>query len=187
MEVSKEFLHSVLIYDEHTGLFTWRADRPVSHFSSVNTWKIFQTRFAGKQAGCTTMYGGNSYTQIRLDGKLYLAHRLAWLYVHGSFPEQAIDHLDGNGLNNSLANLRITTSVENGRNARRKKNNTSGVNGVWFHAKNNKWIAEGHSTESGRKVKTYLGSFSTLVEAEKERLRWESSQGNFSSRHGSVV
>ena len=44
----------------------------------------------------------------------YLAHRLAWLYVTGSWPSQDIDHIDGDPTNNRFANLREVTHQENG-------------------------------------------------------------------------
>ena len=69
------------------------------------------------------------YTQIRVDGKLYLAHRLIWLYHHGYMPTM-IDHIDSDPTNNNIENLRIATASQNQHNRVMGKNNTSGIKGL---------------------------------------------------------
>lgn len=115
---------------------------------------------------------------------MYLGHRLACLYTYGFLPEGVIDHIDGNGLNNRMSNLRAVDSATNGRNSKLSKNNTSGVNGVWWNRANSNWVAEGHYTEAGVNKKKSLGSYSDLGDAKRTRKEWEVSQGNFTERHG---
>jgi hypothetical protein len=62
---------------------------------------------AGAVAGCTRRDG---YQVISIDGYRYLAHRLAWLYVHGAWPDGDLDHINANPSDNRIANLRAATS-----------------------------------------------------------------------------
>lgn len=114
-------LRELLCYDPETGIFTSRIDR------------------IGK--GCKVKKGDavggphtKGYWDIRLDGRRYLAHRLAWLYVNGEWPENVIDHRDRNKRNNRWSNLRDVTQFLNMQN-----NNAKGVT---FHTRDQKWIAQ---------------------------------------------
>jgi hypothetical protein len=78
---------------------------------------------------------------ITIHGKDYKAHRLAYLYMTGNWPENEIDHIDQNAFNNAWSNLRDVTRSENHRNQRLSKNNTSGVCGVSFDYNIKKWSA----------------------------------------------
>lgn len=82
----------------------------------------------GAIVGCAHKHG---YVTSMVDGKNYLHHRLAWLYVHGYLPPADIDHRDGNRANNILLNLREATRSENCQNAATRSDNTSGQTGVW--------------------------------------------------------
>lgn len=66
-----------------------------------------------------------------VDGVLYQAHRLAWLYEHGVWPSGLIDHVDENKQNNRLVNLRVASLSENATNqSRPQRNNKLGIRGV---------------------------------------------------------
>lgn len=84
-----------LKYDPLTGVFTWLVTRN----------RITQ----GDVAGSVSKEG---YRVIRIDGEHHKAHRLAWFYVHGSWPSGIIDHKDGNKDNNKIKNLRDTSQAE---------------------------------------------------------------------------
>ena len=102
------------------------------------------------------------YIQIRIEGKLYKAHRLVWLYVHGKWPKNDVDHIDGNSRNNRVENLREATMSQNLANrSAQNKNNTSGHRGVYFDKSKKKWCAE--VTVVGKKL--HLGTFSTIEQA----------------------
>ena len=75
------------------------------------------------------------------DGKLYLAHRLAWLYVHGSFPEHHIDHINRDRADNRISNIREATPAENRQNASLQRNSTSGFSGVSWTKRERRWRA----------------------------------------------
>lgn len=127
--ITQERLKDVLHYDPETGIFTWI--KPTSPRVK-----------AGMTAGCIAAYPGRkTYILIGLDGTLYQAHRLAWLYIHGSFPLNEIDHIDGSGANNKIINLRDVTASENSRNARLYCTNKSGVGGVSFCKYTGTWRA----------------------------------------------
>lgn len=94
----------------------------------------------GTVSGCIDRSRITTYLRISIGDKLYYAHRLAWLYVHGEFPKYQIDHIDGDGKNNAIENLRDVTCRVNSKNQRISKRNTSGVFGVSWGKRENKWV-----------------------------------------------
>lgn len=118
-------LKSLLKYNQDTGLFTWLV-------ASSNRIRI------GDIAGCNK----DGYILIRVNNILYRAHRLAWLYMTGSFPSQHIDHVDHIRSNNRWFNLRDVSQKENSKNMKKSKNNKSGVAGVRWCKKDNYWRIE---------------------------------------------
>lgn len=111
--LTAERLREVLHYDPQSGKFIWKV-------------RLSARRSVGDVAGFTTRDG--KYTSIRIDGKLYLAHRLAWLYVTGVWPAEQIDHK--NGYSDGIANIRAANNSQNHGNARKRRDNTSGFKGV---------------------------------------------------------
>lgn len=184
MKLENSILKESLIYCPITGVFKWNKDRPLNHFKHLMAKKVYTTRFAGKIAGYSCKGLNTSYVQIRLFNKLYLAHRLSWFYYYGKWPEYEVDHIDGDGSNNAIWNLRDVCKQINGKNSKRKKNNTSGVNAVYWNKPTLKWIAEGHYTEDGVNKKKYLGSFKDIEDAKSARVEWQNRQGGFTERHG---
>ena len=122
--ISHSELIRVLDYSPETGQFTWKI-----HAST-------RARI-GDIAGRLNRAG---YRQIRVDGRLYLAHRLAWFYVNGSWPSTDLDHRDLDKDNNRLSNLRETDDSLNGANKAPPVTNTSGAKGVQRRP-NNRWRA----------------------------------------------
>lgn len=128
IELTQEYVRSVLDYDELTGIFTWRHSG--------------KGRKLGRMAGSLHRTLGS--VQLHVGGKLYYAHRVAWLYMTGAWPKEHIDHIDGNPANNAWANLRAATNSENMQNQRRSRsdNKSSGLLGVTWSKPARRWIAQ---------------------------------------------
>jgi len=105
----------------------------------------------GEHAGCIRNHG---YRAIDVDGKRYLAHRLAWFYVHKKWPDHFIDHINMDRLDNRIANLREATKAENSRNVKKQSNNTSGYKGVTWSSGNKMWMAQ--IVSNGKRVVKYF-------------------------------
>ena len=145
-------LREVLDYAPESGVFTWKVSR-----SNV---------VAGTVAGNLHK---NRYLYISIDRKRYRAHRLAWLYVHGKWPEGVIDHIDRVPSNNAIANLRDTTHQQNSQNMSVFKNNTSGIPGVHWNRIAKKW----HAQIKHKRKCIYLGCFADFGLAVSARLNAE--------------
>ncbi len=122
-------------------------------------------RVLGKRAGSAHQ----GYKKTRIKGRLYTNHRLIWLYHHGYMPENDIDHIDRNTLNNRIENLREVSRMCNLRNTGNQKNNTSGVNGVGWCKQTQKWSAYIMVMSKGNSI----GRFSDFSEAVCHRLAAE--------------
>ena len=105
----------------------------------------------------------NGYRTIRIEGKIYKAHRLVWKYHYGKDPKEFIDHIDGNRTNNNMENLRESTRQQNGYNRGPPKNNELGIKGVRKHR--NKYAAR--IIINGKNK--HLGTFNTIEEARLAR------------------
>jgi hypothetical protein len=81
------------------------------------------------------------YLAVRIDRRHYYVHRLIWLLVHGRYPAEVIDHINGQTDDNRLSNLRETTNRLNVASSKLSATNTSGLKGVSWHAGAGKWRA----------------------------------------------
>ena len=118
-------LKELIVYDPETGLVAQKPRKGVS-----------DTSF---KSGADHNRG---YKQIGVAKKVHLVHRLAWLYMTGEWPANDVDHINGDRADNRWANLRQATSAENKCNSRMRSDNTSGVKGISWEAKANRWRAE---------------------------------------------
>jgi hypothetical protein len=124
--LTADLLRDALHYEPETGAFTWLA--PLSNRVKP-----------GDQPGFLTPAG---YLTIRLMGRLYSAHRLAWLYHYGEWPKHQVDHINGDKSDNRIANLRDATAAQNKWNCAAHSDNRSGFKGVTFHKASGLWRAQ---------------------------------------------
>jgi hypothetical protein len=78
------------------------------------------------------------YKRVCVDGKRYPEHQVIYMMHNGYFPEQ-IDHINGNGLDNRLCNLRPANNVTNGQNKKLMLSNKSGIKNVFWVSQAKKW------------------------------------------------
>lgn len=142
----KELLH----YEQKTGVFTW--------IKSKGNVKV------GDIAGANGKY---RHLYVKIDGKNYYLHRLAWLYVYGKFPDNMIDHINGISTDNRIDNLRDVTNTVNQQNQKTAHaNSKSGLIGACWNKQNKAWKAQ--ITHQGKVI--YLGLYKTSQLAHEEYL-----------------
>lgn len=136
--LTAERLRELVNYDPSTGIFTRRI-------------VVGKT---GKVGDVIGHIRPNGRLEVSVEGVIYLAHRVAWLYMTGSWPEEEIDHIDGDPLNNRFDNLRDISRVGNAQNQRwARSGSISGILGV--HKRYHKWRAV--IVVDGQSV--FIGSF----------------------------
>lgn len=143
--ISREELREKVYYNAETGMFLWR--------------NAAKGRKPWAAAGCRRTDG---YLVLHVGGRFCYGHRLAWLYIHGEWPDGLIDHIDGNPANNAISNLRIASRRTNAEN--RKGASTSsktGYLGVYRRGDTGKFTAQ---IRVGDKRHT-LGSYATAEHA----------------------
>lgn len=143
LSLTQEELRALLNYDPGSGMFTWRSTGAGRKLSRV----------AGTEQ--------SGYIRIKVNYVTYLAHRLAWYYIHGNWPTQFIDHINGIGTDNRIINLREATETQNKYNTRLARKNKCGYRGVSFCPHHKKYKA---SIRSNTKRVT-IGYFNTAEEA----------------------
>lgn len=142
MSKDADILREIINYDKVSGLFTWIKAGP--------------RRKVGAVTGHKTKDG---YVVIGFCGKVVKAHRLAWLYMTGEWPK-SIDHIDGNGYNNSWENLRLCEQSQNVQNLRKSRSdNKVGLLGVSM--RQGKYIAQ--IRHSGKSI--HIGCFDNPSDA----------------------
>jgi len=157
------------------GILYWKE----SELKRTNVIKnISPDRIAGYQGKAKNQK--THYVPIRYLGKVYLSHRVIWEMHNGIIPDgMQIDHIDGNGTNNRIENLRIVTITENLKNKSKYKNNKSGVAGVSWDKASKKWHA--YISDNGKRKS--LGFFKEITEAVSARKSAEEELG-YHKNHG---
>lgn len=170
----------LMIYDDETGILTWR-ERSAESFNCAvkergrvaSRWNLLR---AGKRAGCINPLGRRVIT---IEKRTYFASRVAWAIYFGAWPEGVVDHINHDVSDDSIKNLRDVSYAENAQNTKLSSRNSSGRMGVHFHAGHSRWRAK--ISHLGQDY--YLGSFTTKEAATRARAAAEKELG-FHENHG---
>jgi HNH endonuclease len=140
---TREDVLRVLDYDASTGTLSWKV--------------------SNKVAGTLSTHRGRRYRRIKIKKRIYMVHQLIWLLETGQWPDRDVDHIDGDGTNNRISNLRLASRRENMGNQVRHRDNNSGCKGVSWHKGAGKWQAGiGHNNR-----RIHLGLFDNLNDARR--------------------
>ena len=140
-------------------------DQIKKQFWYDSTTGIFRARFESTRCKAWRIVGNKEtkgYLQINVAGKLYMAHRLAWMYETGQDPielHMQIDHIDNNKTNNAISNLRLVTNKQNSENTGLNVRNKTGIKGVYMEK--DRFVAE--ICHHYKRIK--IGRFKTLDDA----------------------
>lgn len=126
-EITKDLLHTLFDYED--GKLYWKGKHE-------------------KEAGTV---GNRGYRCVCISYRKYMAHRLIWI-MHGNDPVEMLDHINGDQLDNRIENLRAATNSQNQRNQKLRKDSTSGIKGVSWNKKENKWV--GQVWKNGKNYRT---------------------------------
>lgn len=151
--VSVDRLNELFSYDPETGIVT----------SKVNymKWSI------GQKIG--HVHGSIGYLRVMVDRHKLYVHRVAFAIYHGVWPESGVDHVNGITSDNRICNIRSANQEKNARNTKLSKANKTGVKGVCFCNRRNKYIASIRANGTDM----YLGGYETLDEASNVRKKYE--------------
>lgn len=165
--LSKEFDMPKITQEEVKRLFDYREDGNLIRKVSIGN----QIRIGGV-AG---YIGGIGYRVIGINYIQYYSHRLVFLYHHGYIPENEIDHIDRDILNNRIENLREVSRQCNVRNSGNRSTNTSGVKGVCWDKQCNKWVAQIVIDGKNKKIGTHIEFNEAVLHrlAAEQCLNWE--------------
>jgi hypothetical protein len=160
---SRERLDELLSFDPATGEIRWKVSRGNCKVGDIAGTINTNPRY------------GMQRLNIKIDGILYKAHRLAHYYYTGEQPPE-VDHKNGNGLDNRKENLRSANNKLNSNNQKMRKDNISGVIGVGYSKQNKLWRVKFGSNKFQRLNKTQK-HFKTFEEAVAQRKAWEHQYG----------
>lgn len=141
--MNQELLKELLDYNPETGKFYWKVSK---------MWQIS----VGDEAG--TLHK-KECIHIKINQKSYRAHRLAWLYMYGTWPKNMIDHINGDATDNRITNLRDVTNGENQRN--RKSHRNGRLPGTTWHKYKKLWMATAFINNKSK----FIGYYDTEIEA----------------------
>lgn len=169
--LNKNFIKECFIYNTN-GYLVWK-ERPLRHFKDRHAMNWTNSRFTNLNAGNikNCKRSNTSYLSVTISGVTTSIHRAVWIYHNGCIPDKMqIDHIDNNGLNNRIENLRLVTQSLNQKNRPIQKSNKTGVNGVNWHKAAKKWQVRATDLKGNR---VDLGRYADFEEAVKVRRKAE--------------
>lgn len=175
-ELSYSEISKLLKYEPETGKLFW-LPRTADMCPSDREAKRWNARYANQEA---LIFSDNKgYRRGHILGRLYRAHRVAWLLHYGSWPSDQIDHINGDPADNRLTNLREVSGAENARNRSMFASNLSGVSGISWSAGYSKWRVRINGNGQTKHI-GYFDDFATAISA-KDRAKAEY---GFHENHG---
>lgn len=174
--IEPEILRKLLRYEPESGRLFW-LERAQCDFLNPIATRRWNSRYSGREA--LTATDARGVRSGRVLGQRQVAHRVAWAIVHGEWPRETIDHINGDPGDNRILNLRAVSQAENQKNKAMSCRNTSGRVGVRYSDRCRHWRAE---IKVDQKYK-YLGCFKTFAEAAAARTAAEAAYG-FHENHG---
>lgn len=147
-------LRELLDYDPVTGMLTWKVSKGKCR-AGDKAGSLIRNRGCGRP--------GTGYEQVRIDGRKFASHRIAWTIVTGEWPPDELDHINRIKDDNSFENLRLASRVDNKYNTPALKMTMSGFKGVSWHKPNRKWRARIGSGTRGKAL--FLGQFTSRKDA----------------------
>lgn len=157
MQLTFKRLNEILRYEPKTGKLFWLKNQKI--------------------AGTLHKDG---YIQIKIDGIFYQAHRLAYMIYNKNILIDKIDHVDGNRSNNIILNLRECSSSENNYNRKMMSNNTSGIKGICWCKREQKWEAKININFKNK----FLGYFSNIEDAKRYIMIYREKLNGEFANHG---
>jgi len=167
-------IHKFVEYNPETGKLYW-LPRERKYFKDLLCFNRHNNQLAFKEIKSNC----KGYIYFSLFDHNFLGHRVAWKIHHNEEPPEVIDHIDGDGINNKIVNLRDGTGGVNERNAKMNSNNKTGVNGVNWDKKKEKYKV----TIANRGKNIHLGMYNCLAECVIARKVAEKILG-YSENHG---
>lgn len=182
-DLSIEYLEQCFTANFEEGYLIWNV-RPISHFKNERVWKIWNTKFSGTKAGniYTRKSGYQSY-QVGIQDISYLVHRIMFALYYKQWPEFDIGHRNGNSLDNRIENLEDIPHADNMKFTKLKKQNKSGVNGIYWSNTRNRWVM---NTIRSSGIKPYLTQSLDFFEIVCARKSYEIACG-MHENHGKKV
>lgn len=169
--LTQEFLKSILYYDEFTGIFVWLDSRNGAVKVGSEAGYIKSDKRHGRN--------NKSYRRIIILGKEYKLHRLAFLYKTGKLPAGQVDHEDQDGLNNAWLNLRDVSCLDNSKNQKMSRSNTSGFVGVGWRKDSKKWFAEIGIKGKSKKLGFFVNKEDAIAARKEANIKY-----GFHENHG---
>lgn len=180
-----ELIRQIISYDPMTGALTW-LDRPAHLYrdtvrsTAAEKAAFFNARHSGQPAFKSRHSAGYYFGGIfRL--KIY-AHRVAFALYYGRWPNGDIDHINGDGLDNRISNLRDVPHAINQKNQRLKSRSSILPVGVSY-VRTGKRLKRYHAHATVDRKKLSLGYYRTVEEARNARQEFSLNNG-FTKRHG---
>ena len=146
--ITADILRKQLSYNKTTGIFTWLVKTNATNIGDI----------AGSERGA-------DYSSIGINGKKWMSHRIAFLWMTGKFPKNQVDHINGDRSDNRWNNLREATPAQNKQN-QRNPSKCSKTQLLGVYKRGDRFIAQiGHDRKS-----IHLGVFDTPENAHSAYL-----------------